>query len=124
MLFCLGRFRPSSCPQKEYCYQMMVGEKYVQWSVWNGTSKPETNLVYVGASYHSPVCVTERRNLVDNFRSLLATDSKGHLLAGVYFKAALQSTFTLFCDDDEDPTVKHRIKVPSAKFIMLNVRNY
>lgn len=115
-----GRFKPSSCPQKEYCYQMMVGEKYVQWSVWNGSSKPETNLVYVGASYHSPVCVTERRNLVYNFRSLLATDSKGHLLAGVYFKAALQSTFTLFCDDDQDPTIKHRIKVPSAMFVKLN----
>lgn len=116
----LGRFVPSSCPQKEYCYQMMVGEKYVQWSVWNGSPKPETNLVYVGASYHSPVCVTERRNLVYNFRSLLATDSKGYLLAGVYFKAALQSTFTLFCDD-LDPTIKHRIKVPSAKFVTLNV---
>ncbi|XP_060846615.1 uncharacterized protein LOC132926284, partial [Rhopalosiphum padi] len=115
-----GRFVPSSCPQKEYCYQTMVGEKYVQWSVWNGSTKPETNLVYIGASYHSPVSVTERRNLVYNFRSLLATNSKGHLLAGVYFKAALQSTFTLFCDDDQDPTIKHRIKVPSDKFITLN----
>lgn len=113
---------PSSCPKKEYCYQTMVGEKYVQWSVWNGSSKPETNLVYIGASYHSPVCVTERRNLVYNFRSLLATDRKGHLLAGVYFKAALQSTFTLFCDDDQDPNIKHRIKVPSAKFITKNVK--
>lgn len=121
MYFLLGRFVPSSCPQKEYCYDMMVGEKYVQWSVWNGTKKPETNLVYVGASYHSPVCVTERRNLVYNFRSLLATDRKGHLLAGVYFKAALRSTFTLFCDDDQDPTIKHRIKVSSTKFINLNV---
>lgn len=115
---------PSSCPQKEYCYQTMVGEKYIQWSVWNnGSSKPESNLVYIGASYHSPVCVTERRNLVYNFRSLLATDSKGRLLAGVYFKVALQSTFTLFCDDDQDPTIKHRIKIPSAKFIELNVSN-
>lgn len=101
----------------------MVGEKYVQWSVWNGSLKPETNLVYIGASYHSPVCVTERRNLVYNFRSLLATDNKGHLLAGVYFKAALQSTFTLFCDDDQDVTVKLRTKVPSVKFITLNVSN-
>lgn len=113
-----GRFVPSSCPQKEYCYDMMVGEKYVQWSVWNETKKPDTNLVYVGASYHSPVYVTERRNLVYNFRSLLATDRKGHLLAGVYFKVALQSTFTLFCDDDQDPIIKHRIKVPSTKFIV------
>lgn len=122
MVYLLGRFVPSSCPQKEYCYQTMVGEKYVQWSVWNGSPKPETNLVYIGASYHSPVSVTERRNLVYNFRSLLATDRKGHLLAGVYFKAALQSTFTLFCDDDQDSTIKHRIKVPSAKFITLNVK--
>jgi len=99
----------------------MVGEKYVQWSVWNGSKEPETNLVYIGASYHSPVCVTERRNLVYNFRSLLATDKKGHLLAGVYFKVALQSTFTLFCDDDQDPTIKHRIKIPSANFVTLNV---
>lgn len=117
----LGRFVPSSCPQKEYCYQTMVGEKYVQWSVWNGSPKPETNLVYIGASYHSPVSVTERRNLVYNFRSLLATDSKGHLLAGVYFKAALQSTFTLFCDDDQDSTIKHRIKIPSTTFVSLDV---
>jgi len=122
MLNLLGRFVPSSCPQKEYCYQTMVGEKYVQWSVWNGSPKPETNLVYIGASYHSPVSVTERRNLVYNFRSLLATDRKGHLLAGVYFKAAPQSMFTLFCDDDQDSTIKHRIKVPSAKFITLHVK--
>lgn len=99
----------------------MVGEKYIQWSVWNDSPKPESNLVYIGASYHSPVCVTERRNLVYNFRSLLATDRKGRLLAGVYFKAAVQSTFTLFCDDDQDPSIKHRIKVPSTKFNESNV---
>ncbi|XP_050434809.1 uncharacterized protein LOC126842006 [Adelges cooleyi] len=115
-----GRFVPSSCPQKEYCYQTMVGGKYVQWSVWNGSPKPETNLVYVGASYHSPVCVTERRNLVYNFRSLLATDKKGHLLAGIYFKVAYQSAFTLFCDDEENPEIKHRIKVPSTVFTSFN----
>ncbi|XP_050544173.1 uncharacterized protein LOC126907129 [Daktulosphaira vitifoliae] len=115
-----GRFVPPSCPRKEYCYKTVVGGKYVQWSVWNGSPEPDTNLVYVGASYHSPISVTERRNLVYNFRSLLATNETGQLLAGVYFKVAYQSTFTIFCDDEGNPSIKHRIKLPSTTFLSLS----
>jgi len=43
-------------------------------------------LVYVGRPFLCPVTVTERRNLVYNFRSLLSRDTKGHLVAGIYFK--------------------------------------
>lgn len=43
------------------------------------------------------VDVTERRNLVYNFRSLLSRDPKGHLIAGLYFKVKEQTEeFTIF----------------------------
>ena len=55
------------------------------------------NLIYVGVPYLAPVDVTERRNLVYEFKSLIGRTVKGNLTAGVYFpfKAGVDK-FTIF----------------------------
>ena len=50
-----------------------------------GLETTSENIIYVARPYATPVQVTERRNLVYNFRSFLARDTKGHLVAGLYF---------------------------------------
>lgn len=71
--------------RKEYCYSLTENTDYVAWRERESRGEVETisdSVVYVGRPYLTPVNVTERRNLVYNFRSWLARDTKGHLLAG------------------------------------------
>lgn len=88
-----GRFvqEDDSDSRKEYTYQFAcTSDKFVEWHsriTRNNTVQEETiSLIYVSRPYLTAVDVTERRNLVYNFRSLLSRDSKGHVVAGVYFK--------------------------------------
>ncbi|KAI4456228.1 pasiflora 1 isoform a-related [Holotrichia oblita] len=63
---------------------------------------------------HTAIDVTERRNLVYNFRSLLSRDTKGHLIAGIYFKVKDNSDdFTIFYHDG----VKQRMKMNFSIFL-------
>lgn len=63
----------------------------------NVIQEDNISLIYVSRPYLTAVDVTERRNLVYNFRSLLSRDPKGHLIAGVYFKVNESSDeFTIF----------------------------
>lgn len=62
----------------------------------NNTQEESISLIYVSLPYLTAVDVTERRNLVYNFRSLLSRDPKGHLIAGVYFKVReISDAFTI-----------------------------
>lgn len=72
------------------------------------------SLIYVGAPFTSPVDVTERRNLVYDFRSIVARDTKGTPLAGMHFKVKLSDAldFTLFYRVNGE---KVRVKIPFAK---------
>lgn len=74
---------------KEYQYTLSLDSKYIIWrdrETRNGLEAISMAVVYVGRPFQCPVTVTERRNLVYNFRSLLSRDTKGHLVAGIYFK--------------------------------------
>ncbi|XP_072944829.1 uncharacterized protein [Epargyreus clarus] len=89
--------------RKEYNYAYNpLNSSYVEWQEreTRGSSiNTKTSLVYVARPYLDGVNVTERRNLVYNFRSLLARDQKGHLVAGLYFPVgAKDAHFTLFLD--------------------------
>ncbi|CAB3234403.1 unnamed protein product [Arctia plantaginis] len=95
----------SNC-RKEYNYTFNVlNSGYVEWQEreTRGTSlKCQTSLVYISRPYLDGVNVTERRNLVYNFRSLLSRDQKGHLIAGLYFPVGASgkdAQFTVFHDN-------------------------
>uniref|UniRef100_A0A8D8W8Q6 Uncharacterized protein n=1 Tax=Cacopsylla melanoneura TaxID=428564 RepID=A0A8D8W8Q6_9HEMI len=80
-----------------------VDSAYIVWSMvtinhTTGAKDGYQSLIYIGAPFLSPVDVTERRNLVYEFRSLVARDTKGHALAGLHFKVKLDEKldFTVF----------------------------
>ncbi|KDR06415.1 hypothetical protein L798_04012, partial [Zootermopsis nevadensis] len=86
-----GWFTQSDEPhcRKEYQYTLATGGKYIVWrdrETRNGLESISTAVIYASRPFLCPVTVTERRNLVYNFRSLLSRDTKGHLIAGIYFK--------------------------------------
>lgn len=57
----------------------------------------------------TPIQVTERRNLVYNFRSFLSRDTKGHLIAGLYFPVKEGADSIVFYTDGN---TKKRYKIP------------
>lgn len=78
--------------RREYMYTLSPDEKYVLWTVRETRGERQSvsvNLVYIERAYLSAVDVTERRNIVYNFRTLLARNTKGQLTAGVYFPLAM-----------------------------------
>lgn len=102
---------------KEYNYSFVASDKnFVEWkerTTSNGKEKHFTGVIYVGRPFLTAVDVTERRNLVYNFRSILSRDQKGHLIAGVYFKVALNNDeFTIFYQN----MGKQRIKMNFSAF--------
>lgn len=74
-------------------------------------------MIFVDRPYLTAVDVTERRNLVYNFRSLLSRDPKGHLIAGIYFKVKEDNDeFTIFYQNSG----KQRLKLRFSSFLMSN----
>ncbi|VVC94555.1 unnamed protein product [Leptidea sinapis] len=115
-----GWFLQSDEPQcrKEYEYTFNVQNSgYVEWrerQTRGGNVKLQTSLVYVAKPYLDAVNVTERRNLVYNFRSLLSRDQKGHLKAGLYFPVdgrGKDAVFTLFIDNGEQHKTKYKFNM-------------
>ena len=118
--------------KREYQYTFTGDQKYVLWTSRETRGKTQTvspHLVYVERPYVSPVDVTERRNLVYDYRSLLARDTKGQLIAGLYFRlgviqpAALhlpaqQPHATIFYTDVATMN-KIRIKIPFHLFLQI-----
>ncbi|CAH2044209.1 unnamed protein product, partial [Iphiclides podalirius] len=105
---------------KRYSYAFCPADsRYVEWrekEVRGDVEKQQTSLVYVAQPYLDGVNVTERRNLVYNFRSLLARDQKGHVTAGLYFPVGApfkDAQFTLFFDNGSE---KIKIKYKFANF--------
>lgn len=99
---------------------------YVVWRVRDkrGAASPEKvshSVVYVRRAFANPVEVAERRNLVYNFRSLLARNTKGQLIAGVYFAvdAAAAKQFTVFY---QEHGVKQRHKLSFDLFECLDAK--
>ncbi|KAJ8715281.1 hypothetical protein PYW08_005262 [Mythimna loreyi] len=95
--------------RKEYSYSFNpLNPGYVEWherETRGEAVKCQTSLVYAARPYLDGVNVTERRNLVYNFRSLLSRDQKGHLIAGLYFPVGAtikDAQFTLFLNNGPD----------------------
>lgn len=114
-----GWFTQSDEPhlKREYCYTMSTASPdFVEWterSTRGDKVDHEMSLVYVKRPYRTAVDVTVRRNLVYNFRSLLARDAKGRVCAGVYFPVSPnggESQLTLFYDGVNDASVKVKQK--------------
>ncbi|KAG7312020.1 hypothetical protein JYU34_001459 [Plutella xylostella] len=118
-----GWFTQSDEPhsRKEYHYAFNAHHHgYVEWRE-RDTRGPlvvsQTSLIYVARPYLTGVNVTERRNLVYNFKSLLSRDQKGHVTAGIYFPVGARgkdAQFTLFLDDG---TSKQKTKFKFSAFL-------
>lgn len=118
-----GWFTQSDEPncKKEYNYFLCPDDSdYVEWHEREtrpgALERTQIALIYVARPYLTAIDVTERRNLVYNFRSLLARDTKGHVTAGIYFNAVLDmnaQTFTIFYQTSNG---KKRVKMPFSKF--------
>ncbi|XP_050580363.1 uncharacterized protein LOC126917501, partial [Bombus affinis] len=108
--------------KKEYNYFLCTNDPdYIEWherKTRSGTlERTQVALIYVARPYLTAIDVTERRNLVYNFRSLLARDTKGHVTAGIYFPVVLDinnaQTFSIFYQTSNG---KKRIKMAFNKF--------
>ncbi|KAF5270627.1 hypothetical protein FQA39_LY01365 [Lamprigera yunnana] len=105
--------------QKEYNYVFSSNMAFVQWTEVitkaNGVKTQDVALIYISKPYLTAVDVTERRNLVYNFRSLLSRSSKGVLKAGIYFKIKENyDEFTIFY---QDANLKKRLKYNFGMFL-------
>lgn len=106
---------------KEYNYTFsLTNGKYIEWSereTRQGIQKQQTSLIYISRPYLTAVDVTERRNLVYDFRSLLSRDTKGYLIAGLYFKVKPgEKEFTVFYQDHG----RKRVKMNFNQFLNSN----
>lgn len=108
--------------KKEYNYFLCANDPdYVEWHerkiCVDALERTQVALIYVARPYLTAIDVTERRNLVYNYRSLLARDTKGHVTAGVYFPVLLDmnnaQTFTIFYQTSNG---KKRVKMAFSKF--------
>lgn len=115
-------FVQSDEPQlkREYCYQFNAdSDEFIEWKEHTTRGDQhdyDTSLIYVKRPYRTAVDVTVRRNLVYEFRSLLARDAKGRIRAGIYFPVtenATESTFTLFYERPNEQNIKIKTKFSS-----------
>lgn len=106
--------------KQEYNYTLCQNDPdYVEWherktrtSAFEQTH--QVALIYVAMPYLTAIDVTERRNLVYNYRSLLARDTKGHLIAGIYFTLKLDApAFNILHQTTKG---KKKMKIPFSKF--------
>lgn len=103
--------------KREYSYTFSAHSvNFVEWAerTTRGTQEThELSLVYVGKQYRTTIDVTVRRNLVYNFRSLLARTAKGKVSAGIYFpvvEKGADAHVTLFYESVNGSQVKSKQK--------------
>ncbi|XP_064459325.1 uncharacterized protein LOC135369738, partial [Ornithodoros turicata] len=117
-----GRFVQSNTSKstKEYCYTSVpeTAGRYMCWNVTEaraGSVKTWNNILYVGSDFKSALSYSEMRNLVYDFRTLVARDKRGPT-AGVYCKLAevnRNPIFTLFYVEQGN---RRELKVPFCIF--------
>lgn len=111
--------------KKMYNYCLCADDPdYVEWH--ERVMRPgaletmQVALIYVARPYLTAIDVTERRNLVYNYKSLIARDTKGHITAGIYFPVLdlnNAQTFTIF---HQTANGKKRVKMAFNKFCNLS----
>ncbi|XP_065338180.1 uncharacterized protein LOC135938466 [Cloeon dipterum] len=98
---------------KEYNYELDPTGRYLIWKIHETNHRGENNdyesLIYVEQPFLCAVQCTERRNLVYNFKSLLARDTKGQVIAGLYFDLTQSDKVTIFCKDDEGSKLRKKL---------------
>ena len=88
-----GRFvqldeRPKLVREYHYKFSTSLKKHFIEWydySNRNGIEDRQMALIYVEKPYLTAIDVTERRNLVYTFRSLVSRNVKGSIVAGIYF---------------------------------------
>lgn len=116
-MFFLGWFTQTneSWVKREYRYFFPENTmNYVTWEVKEIRGTKITtlqNLIYVARPFENAVEVTEKRNLVYNFKSWLSRNIKGEVVAGVYFAVPKNNsgTFTILCTDSNSNTQRVRL---------------
>ncbi|KAK9506195.1 hypothetical protein O3M35_008174 [Rhynocoris fuscipes] len=124
--------------KREFCYYFAPSNsdgsrsEYVIWETKEtragGRVRHTNSLVYIGQPFNNPVEVTEKRNLVYEMRSWLSRNTKGEIVAGVYFPVRPLNEVQ---NDDDGPkfTLRHtelrhktRTTIPFNKILnnMLN----
>lgn len=102
---------------------MAGGGSYVIWMERETRGTIEninTALIYTAYPFLTPVNVTERRNLVYNFRSLLSCDTKGRLIAGLYFKIRDEGPLMLTAFWQQNGSTK-KVQLPLLQPVSLEV---
>ncbi|GFS79362.1 uncharacterized protein TNCV_3261251 [Trichonephila clavipes] len=100
--------------KKEYNYTF--DGSYIKWHVKEtrgGKVNSWTNLVYIGRKFLNYIHVSEKRNLVFNFRTIVKRDRK-QPLAGLYCNLEGDEKFTFFYHDESCQRVE--LKVPFDYF--------
>lgn len=100
--------------KKEYNYT--VDGSYIKWHVKEtrgGKVKSWTNLIYIEKKFLSYISVSEKRNLVFNFRTLVARDKK-QPVAGMYCNFEGDEKFTFFFNDESFN--RQEVKIPFEYF--------
>ncbi|EFN76835.1 hypothetical protein EAI_16481 [Harpegnathos saltator] len=109
-----------NCTKLYNYYPCTEDPDYIEWH--ERVTRPgafetaQVALIYVARPYLTAIDVTERRNLVYNHKSLIARDTKGHTIAGIYFPVVLDrdnATFTIF---HQTANRKKRVKMAFNKF--------
>ncbi|KAL7638739.1 UNVERIFIED_CONTAM: hypothetical protein RMT77_010272 [Armadillidium vulgare] len=98
---------------KYYSYEYHNNPAFVLWKVTEESTalSEKFSLVHVNRPFLSAVDISERRNLVYPFKSLLHRNSKGELTAGLYFKIRTFETtkIVMFYIDDQQERKEARI---------------
>ncbi|XP_050544861.1 uncharacterized protein LOC126907539 [Daktulosphaira vitifoliae] len=117
-----GHFLSSTNPEEVYLIEMIMQGKYLQWSIYDESNLKETNLIYIGAPYLSPISVTERRNLVFTYRFFFSLSEKGENLSGIFAKID-EHILCLYYIDEDYPKEKQIIKLTPELFSSVNQLN-
>jgi len=111
-----GWFLLSETPKSKKEYNYTVEGSYIKWHVKetrNSKVSSWTNLIFVGRKFLSYISVSEKRNLVFNFRTLVTRDKK-QPTAGMYCNLEGDERFTFFFFDDS--YVRQEVKIPFEYF--------
>lgn len=112
-----GWFLLSETSKVKREYNYALEGNYIKWFVKEtrgGKVKSWTNLIYVGKKFFSYISVSEKRNLVFNFRTLVARDKK-QPIAGMYCNFEGEEKFTFFFNDESYN--RQEVKIPFDYFL-------
>ncbi|GFT32447.1 uncharacterized protein NPIL_103091 [Nephila pilipes] len=111
-----GWFLLSNTAKSKKEYNYTFDANYIQWHVKetrSGKVNSWTNLVYVGRKFLNYINVSEKRNLVFNFRTIVKRNAK-QPVAGLYCNLEGDEKFTFFYHDESCKRLE--MKVPFDYF--------